>query len=104
MGLVEKTTSAIRWPPSRRASTSWSCARPAGLQHAPEVLTEIDQLKTSTARLRDALDEPLPAATVAALSPDDRYQGTSPGRCAWRRRFIICDASRVHGQRKILGP
>lgn len=54
-----------------------------GFDTPAEVLTEIDQIRASIARLNDALNTPLPAATVQALSPDDRYQG----HVAWQMRM-----------------
>ena len=54
-----------------------------GYSTPPEVETEIDQLKTSIARLRDALEQPVPEKTLAALSTDDRYQG----HVAWQMRM-----------------
>lgn len=54
-----------------------------GYDTPPEVLTEIDQIRTSVARLRDALNAPLPERTVQALSIDDRYQG----HVAWQMRM-----------------
>jgi len=49
----------------------------------PAVVTEISQINTAIARLRDALDQPIPEKTLAALSPDDRYQG----HVAWQMRM-----------------
>lgn len=48
----------------------------------PAVLTEMDQIRASIARLKDALEAPLPEKTVKALTPDDRYQGN----VAWQMR------------------
>lgn len=102
MGLVEKNhqRELLAAQQARLDELELRAAR-QGYSTPPEVLTEIDQLKTSTARLRDALDEPLPAATVAALSPDDRYQG----HVAWQMRLeetIYHLRRELHGQRKIL--
>lgn len=54
-----------------------------GYSTPPEVVTEIAQIRASIARLKDALDAPLPRETVRALTPDDRYQG----HIAWQMRM-----------------
>jgi len=54
-----------------------------GYDTPAEVNTEIAQIDTNLARLRDAIDAPLSEQTVAALSPDDRYQG----HVAWQMRM-----------------
>lgn len=84
MGLVEQThqRELLAAQTDRLEELELRQAR-LGYSTPPEVLTEIDQLKTSTARLRDALEQPIPEKTLAALSPDDRYQG----HVAWQMRM-----------------
>lgn len=53
-----------------------------GYDTDPATLTEVDQIRASIARLKDALEAPLPEKTVQALTPDDRYQGN----VAWQMR------------------
>lgn len=53
-----------------------------GYDTDPAAITEAEQIRTSIARLRDALEAPLPEKTVQALTPDDRYQGN----VAWQMR------------------
>lgn len=53
-----------------------------GYDADPAAITEAEQIRTSIARLRDALDAPLPERTVQALTADDRYQGN----VAWQMR------------------
>ena len=48
----------------------------------PATLTEMDQIRASIARLKEALQAPLPEKTVQALTADDRYQGN----VAWQMR------------------
>lgn len=48
----------------------------------PAAVTEAEQIRASIARLKDALEAPLPEKTVQALTPDDRYQGN----VAWQMR------------------
>lgn len=54
-----------------------------GYDTPTDVITEIAQINASVARLRDALQAPLPRETVRALDPDDRYQG----HVAWQMRM-----------------
>lgn len=54
-----------------------------GYEVDPAVVTEAEQIRTSVARLRDALDAPLTQAAVSSLTPDDRYQG----HVAWQMRM-----------------
>src|SRR5687768_17127610 len=53
-----------------------------GYDTDPAAITEADQIRASIARLKDALEAPLPEKTVQALTADDRYQGN----VAWQMR------------------